>query len=142
MVCLEERALPLVIPNNTVHGNHGQYPDVPAHTDAFGSLLLESIDEALTDLLGRRAREAVYDYLERNCLVARNQLPNRLEPFLTLMDETFGKGSKTIGKVVAKRLYSKLEWEFIEVPGYELIEYVEAARTRIGRELVNHTKHP
>jgi hypothetical protein len=112
---------------------------VPAHTDAFSALLLESIDEALTDLLGRRAREAVYDYLERNCLVARNELPTRLEAFVTLLDDTFGKGGKTIGRVVAKRLHSKLEWEFIEVPGYGLVDYVEAVRARIGRELVKQT---
>lgn len=115
---------------------------MPAHTDAFGSLVLESIDEALTDLLGRRAREAIYDYLERNCLVAIGELPNRLDAFLTLLDDTFGKGSKTIGKVVAKRLYSKLEWDFTEIPGYALTDYVQAARTRIAREVVKHANHP
>lgn len=122
-----------------MRGNEGNCVGVPAHTDAFSALLLESIDEALTDLLGRRAREAVYDYLERNCLVARNELPTRLEAFVTLLDDTFGKGSKTIGRVVAKRLYSKLEWEFIEVPGYGLVGYVEAVKARIGRELVKQT---
>ena len=139
MVSIEERALRAGL--TTLRGNQGHCAGVPAHTDAFSALLLESIDEALTDLLGRRAREAVYDYLERNCLVARNELPTRLEAFLTLLDDTFGKGSKTIGRVVARRLYSKLEWEFIEVAGYELVDYVEAVKTRIGRELVKQTTH-
>jgi len=139
MVSIEERALRAGL--TTLRGNQGHCAGVPAHTDAFSALLLESIDEALTDLLGRRAREAVYDYLERNCLVARNELPTRLEAFLTLLDDTFGKGSKTIGRVVARRLYSKLEWEFIEVPGYELVDYVEAVKARIGRELVKQTTH-
>jgi len=139
MVCLGERALRPGL--TTLRGNEGHCVGVPAHTDAFSALLLEAIDEALTDLLGRRAREAVYDYLERNCLVARNELPTRLEAFLTLLDDTFGKGSKTIGRVVARRLYSKLAWEFIEVPGYELVDYVEAVKARIGRELVKQTTH-
>ena len=137
MVSIEERALRPGL--TTLRGNEGHCVGVPAHTDAFSALLLEAIDEALTDLLGRRAREAVYDYLERNCLVARNELPTRLEAFLTLLDDTFGKGSKTIGRVVARRLYSKLEWEFIEVPGYELVDYVEAVKARISRELVKQT---
>jgi len=137
MVSIEERALRAGL--TTLRGNQGHCAGVPAHTDAFSALLLESIDEALTDLLGRRAREAVYDYLERNCLVARNELPTRLEAFLTLLDDTFGKGSKTIGRVVARRLYSKLEWEFIEVAGYELVDYVEAVKARISRELVKQT---
>ena len=139
MVSIEERALRAGL--TTLRGNQGHCAGVPAHTDAFSALLLESIDEALTDLLGRRAREAVYDYLERNCLVARNELPTRLEAFLTLLDDTFGKGSKTIGRVVARRLYSKLEWEFIEVAGYELVDYVEAVKARISRELVKQTTH-
>src|SRR3989337_4273345 len=132
MVSIEER--PLRAGVTTVRGNQGHCAGVPAHTDAFSALLLESIDEALTDLLGRRAREAVYDYLERNCLVARNELPTRLEAFLTLLDDTFGKGSKTIGRVVARRLYSKLEREFIEVAGDELVGYVGAVKTRNGSE--------
>lgn len=137
MVCIGERALRPGL--TTLRGNEGNCVEVSAHTDAFSALLLESIDEALTDLLGRKAREAVYDYLERNCLVARNELPARLEAFVTLLDDTFGKGSKTIGRVVAKRLHSKLEWEFVEVPGYGLVDYVEAVKARIGRELVKQT---
>ena len=139
MVCREERALrPLL--STPLNGPRGEL--VPAHTDAFGSLVLESIDEALTDLLGRRAREAIYDYLERNSLVAINELPNRLEVFLKLLDDTFGKGSKTIGKVVAKKLYSKLEWDFAEIPGYALTDYVQTARARVAREIVKQANHP
>lgn len=138
MACRDERALrPLL--SSALNDPQGQF--VPAHTDAFGSLVLESIDEALTDLLGRRAREAIYDYLERNSLVATNELPNRLEVFMTLLEDTFGKGSKTIGKVVAKKLYSKLEWDFSEISGYELTDYVQAARTRIAREVVHQANH-
>lgn len=139
LVCIEERALRAG--SMKILSGMGQCLGSPDQVDAFGGLLLESIDEALTDLLGRRAREAVYDYLERNRLVARNELPSRLDVFLRMLDDTFGKGSKTIGKVVAKKLYSKLEWEFTEVPGYELVDYVESARARVGREIVNKAKH-
>jgi len=101
-------------------------------TDQIDALLLESMDEALTDLLGRRTREAVYDYLERNCLVARNEIPERLDDFSKLLIETFGKGGRTIGKVIAKRLYTKLGWEFVDVHSYELVDYVMAARRRLA----------
>jgi hypothetical protein len=107
----------------------------------FGDLLLEAIDETLADLLGRRTRDAIYDHLERNHLVARSEVPDQLQALLTLLDETFGRGSKTIGKVIARKLFSKLEWEFSDVPGYELPDYVEAVKVRISREVLNHTKH-
>jgi hypothetical protein len=102
LVCLEERALQAGVRN--MPDGKGHYVASSVQTSPFGDLLLESIDEALTDLLGGRAREAVYDHLERNCLVARNELSSKLGTFLTLLDDTFGKGGKTIGKVVARKL--------------------------------------
>lgn len=109
-----------------------------APMDPVDTLLVESMDEALTDLLGRRAREAIYDHLERNRLIARNEIPDRLCDFLRLLDETFGKGSRTIGKVIAKKLYAKLGWGFVEISSYGLEDYLEAAKERAGKGLINH----
>jgi hypothetical protein len=103
-------------------------------SDSMDLLLLESIDEVLTDLLGRRTREAIYDYLARNRLIARSEVPKRLDDFFNLMHETFGKGATTIGRVIAKRLYAKLGWEFADLPSFELTDYVDAAKSRLERE--------
>jgi len=138
LVCVGERATRSSL--GGLIGDGGNALHLPAHTNQFGALLLESIDEALTDLLGRRAREAIYDHLERDHRVARNELPDQIETFVELLQETFGRGGKTIGKVVARRLFSKLDWEFNEIPGYDLGEYVETARERIGREIVSQAK--
>jgi hypothetical protein len=110
--------------------------------DSIERLLLESMDEALADLLGRRTREAVYDYLERNRLIARSEIPKRLDDLFKLLNETFGKGATTIGKVIAKRLYAKLGWEFVELPAYALTDYVEAAKVRLERELASKPNSP
>jgi hypothetical protein len=112
-----------------------------APMDAIDHLLVESMDEALTGLLGKRAREAVFEHLERNCLLTREEIPNRLADFFALMDETFGKGSKTIAKVIAKRLYAKLGWEYVEIPSYEFEDYVRVARDRLDREKAAHSNH-
>ena len=138
MVCVEERAMKSSLGKLPIEG--ADLAQFPAQMHNFGALLLESIDETLSDLLGKRTREAIYDHLERDHLVARSDIPDQLEALLDLLDETFGKGSKTIGKVVARKLSSKLEWEFNEVPGYELTDYVEAVKARIGRQILNQTK--
>jgi hypothetical protein len=96
-------------------------------------LILESIDETLGDLLGRRAREAVYDHLERNCFIARSEIPRCLDDFFSVLETTFGKGSKTIGKVIAKRIYAKLGWEFTEVPNLEFKDYLGMIKGRLER---------
>ena len=112
-----------------------------APMDAIDNLLVESMDEALTGLLGKRAREAVFEHLERNCLLTREEIPNRLGDFFALMDETFGKGGKTIARVIAKRLYTKLGWEYVEIPSYEFEDYVRVARDRLDRETAANSIH-
>jgi hypothetical protein len=111
-----------------------------AHTNPVSIPLLESIDEALTDLLGSRTREAVYDYLERNCSLARNEIPTRLDDFFRLLNETFGKGGSTIGKVIAKKLYARLGWEFVEIQSYGLIDYIDTVRGRLEKEAKGSTR--
>jgi hypothetical protein len=109
--------------------------------NAIDHLLVESMDEALTGLLGKRARQAIFEHLERNCLLPREEIPNRLADFFGLMDETFGKGGKTIARVIAKRLYTKLGWEFVETPSYEFEDYIKVARDRLDRESAAHSNH-
>ena len=103
-------------------------------------LLVESIDEVLIGLLGRKTREAIYDYIERNYYFNRENLPKNLHKFFELLDRTFGKGSKTIGNAIIKKLFEKLKWEFAEIPGFEFFDYLEAARARIARELIEQAK--
>jgi hypothetical protein len=106
----------------------------------LNDLLNDSIDETLHNLIGRRGSEAVYDYLERNFAISRDKIPNNLEKFNALLDETFGRGSKTIGKAIVRKLFEKLSWNFVEVPGFEFSDYLEAVRARIARELVQKAK--
>jgi hypothetical protein len=99
-------------------------------------LLLEAIDQALGDLLGRRAREAIYDHLERKCYMAREEMPQRLGEFCDILHVNFGKGGSTIERTIAKRFYSKLEKKFIDYPGYGLVDYVEKASFESGQRTV------
>jgi len=115
-----------------------------ANTDpkprTLDSLLGESIDQVLDDLLGRKAKEAVYDYLERNCSLARDDIPQNTEKFFNLTEETFGKGSMTIAHCISERLWGKLGWEFEDIHGFEFSDYLEMARARVGREVVEKAK--
>lgn len=101
--------------------------------DNLDALILESVDETLGDLLGRKAREAVYDYLERNHFMARSEIPKCLDEFFSALERTFGKGSKTIGRVIAKKLYVRLGLEFNELPNTECVDYVELAKAKLEK---------
>jgi hypothetical protein len=108
--------------------------------ESLDDLLLECINEVLVDLLGRRSREAIYDCLERSQGLARTDIPQHMSLFIQLLDETFGKASRTIWKAIVKRMYDKLEWKFNDNPAYGFIDYMEEIRAKITRALIDHAR--
>lgn len=95
-------------------------------------LLSDSICEALTDLIGSRTREAIYEYMERKHSVRRNEIPEHLDSLFTLFERTFGrKGKKVIGRIIAEKVYAKLDWEFESLPSLEFADYMERIKTKI-----------
>jgi hypothetical protein len=71
-------------------------------------LLIESLDEVLDNLLGRRVRDSFYDHLERTYYIGREDVPKRLGDFILILERTFGKSGKTIERTLARRLCAKL----------------------------------
>jgi hypothetical protein len=90
----------------------------------------DSIDEALTDLFSDEVRTAFYTYLEKGFSIPREEIPVRINDLESAMEKTFGLSSRTIGKVIARKLYKKLGLAFGENSGDGFEEYVLAARTK------------
>ena len=103
--------------------------------DEVRELLSESIHETLTELLGRRVRESVYDYLERKHSVARNEIPEHLDELFNLLEQYFGvRGMNVIGRAIAKRICLKMNWEFTPIPKFEFADYVRTIKARIAQD--------
>jgi hypothetical protein len=99
------------------------------------NILSECISEALTDVLGSRAREAIYGYMERKHCVSRNEIPEHLDSLFSLFEDTFGVGGKkVIGRIIAKKVYAKLDWKFEPSPNLEFADYMERIKTKITGE--------
>jgi hypothetical protein len=105
----------------------------------FNRFFIEALDESLGSVLGETVRLTVYDALEKHCSIARNQIPERPDDFALALERCFGVApSKTIGKVIAKRLYFKLELVFVDEAGWRLPDYVrEAKRKMNGVRMLN-----
>jgi hypothetical protein len=74
----------------------------------------------------------IFDYLE--CAIHHDEIPTQPAKFSALLEEISGKAAKVIGRAAIRRLYAKLGWEFYEIHGFEVVDYVNAARTRLRRE--------
>jgi len=106
-----------------------------ARSLAFDDLLLESVDEVFTGLLGEHTKEAIYIYLESKYYLKRDQIPSQPDRFLTALCEMSGKGGRTMGRAMMKRLFEKLGWQFHDIEGFEPIDYLEAAKLRLRNGL-------
>ena len=98
----------------------------------FNDALVESIDETISTLLSRQVVEALYCHLDTTYSISKAEIPYRIETVFAALEKTFGPmSSKTIGKVIAKRLYGKLGLAFADNHDKTLQEYVEEAKIKL-----------
>jgi hypothetical protein len=91
----------------------------------------------LTDLLGTRAREAIFDYMERNHSTSRTEIADHLNEFFWLLENLFGvTGRRVVARAIAKKMYSKLDWEFCTVAHFEFAQYLQAMRNRLANDIL------
>jgi len=105
-----------------------------ASTGNFDQLLIESVDQALSDLLGDRTRNQIYDFICARYNYGREEIPERIEDFYAFLENTFASGSKTVGRTIIRRLFARLGYEYVNVPGFEFFDYLEAVRARVARD--------
>ena len=116
------------------NGSHATGPEVTGSSkDEFEHLFDECVEQALTDLLGPKVREALLDYLERHDRIARDDLLTHPQELTTLLERTFGKGATTIAKYIIRKLHATLDWEHYENSHFDFRLQLEKARTRWER---------
>ena len=100
----------------------------------FNNILVESIDETITNLLSPQAANAIYSHLEKVHCITKDEIPYRLDTLFSMVENTLGTpSSKTLSKAVAKKLYTKLDLNFPKHngPSLTLGEYVEEAKVKL-----------
>ncbi|MGP8069565.1 MAG: hypothetical protein ACLP5V_06710 [Candidatus Bathyarchaeia archaeon] len=100
-------------------------------------ILLDNTDTVLTEVLGCKVREAIYDNLARQFSLTREEIPAHLDEFSDLLKETFGRGAATLERRIASKLYVALGLEFVDVPNFGLKEHVE-----LIRRIIEQSKRP
>jgi hypothetical protein len=101
--------------------------------------LVDSIDTVLTEMLGTRTRELIYDHLARECALAKEEVPTHLEEFFAAMEEGLGEPAAMVEGCIIRRFYSTLGWEFMDVPGFGLSQHVELIKGIVARAQRMHS---
>ncbi len=106
----------------------------PTNQKSNGQILLEVIDESLHELFSPRAREALYDHLERNYAIGRDDIPKHLDQFSSVLRKNFGRSGRTIERRIEKKYCEKTGKEFHDGADYLLSDYVESNPKSPGTE--------
>jgi len=108
-----------------------QNRDTVAHE--FNELLTKAVEEAMSEVLGAKAASSIFYYLETYHSLKREELPDNLSIFFSVLEKMFGTGGRTIGRAVVRKLYVKLALEFVEKPDKELTDYIAEAMKQLAK---------
>ncbi len=106
---------------------------------SISTLLSESIEAVLGNLLGDRGKQAVYLSLERQGL-ERHRIPEHLSSFEVFLEDNFGRAGGVIERQIAKRFYRVLGLDMVEVPYLGLTDYVDIAFRRASSDHASHVR--
>ena len=92
-----------------------------------------AIDETISNLLGERILESLYEHLTKEHDLPPDKLPYQLNTFIEVLDKVFGAaGSRTIGWAIARDFYSKIGLRFVHNESFRLQDYLEQAKKTIS----------
>jgi hypothetical protein len=79
---------------------------------AFDTIVLETIDEVFS-CLGNSCKKAIYHYIETECAIPRNAIPNHANELSNALQNLFGPGAGLIEIEIMKRLSRRVpEFKF------------------------------
>jgi len=94
------------------------------------NLLLGVVDETMRQVFKEEGAKVIYEYLENNSHLKREEIVEKPEVFSVGLERLLGSGAPVIEKLILKNLYSKLELEFREKEGYKFSDYIRELRER------------
>jgi len=87
--------------------------------ERFGELLFEAMDYTIRLVFGESASELIYRFIERQVLLKREEVGEKIEVFYSYLDKLLGsEGARVIQSASLKRLCTKLRREYEEMETY------------------------
>jgi len=97
----------------------------------FEKILLETIDESMVQVFGNTSTGVIYNFIEGNHDLKKEDIPENLEIFSSILEKMFGFGATFLEKLVLKKLYMKLGLKYEEKEGYKFLDYIKELKSRV-----------
>jgi len=93
--------------------------------EEFKKLLSQTIDENLKQIFRETATHIIYQFLENNYSLKREEIPEKLETFMEGLQEFFRSGAHMIEQSILKDLHVKLGLKYKSREDYRFIDYID-----------------
>jgi hypothetical protein len=97
----------------------------------FDNILVESVDEAIAEVLGRKISPELEQYLQAFLGFSYRNIDN-IEVLFSSLTHTYGLFGSAVPKLVVKKMYEKAKVPFYEVAGTPMIQYVYDLRRNLA----------
>ena len=94
----------------------------------FEDIFLEAVDESLS-IIGESAKNTVYAYLKNTFKMNRQEIPHRMDEYVTAIENIFGTGAKIIQIQTMKNLYKKVRYQIKQYPNSKNLTFIEYIST-------------
>ena len=101
--------------------------------ETLDDLLINMVDETLKRVFKKAGTKVIYDFLEINSHLKREEIPAKPEVFSAGLQRLLGSGAPVIEKLIFKNLYRKLELKIAEKEGYEFSDHIKELRKGCSR---------
>jgi len=91
----------------------------------FNDWVVESVDEAIRDVLGPEITDKLWNHFQGLLGITREEIPYRLPSLFQYLNATLGIGGATLSLVIVKKLYAKAKVPLNYAPSRPLAEYID-----------------
>ncbi len=99
--------------------------------EKFDKLLLKIIDEELKHIFGEAATSIIYNHLEVNHSLKREEIPEKLEGFTRGLEEFLGSGAQVAEKMTLQKLSSCSGVQCKVKEDYSFVDYVTEIKAKL-----------
>ena len=94
-------------------------------------LLIKCVDGALKEIFGEAGARIIYDYLQDNHSLKREEIPKRLEDFERGLEKILSSGAWVMERVALKNLYSDFGLEYRNKVNCTFVDHVAQLKTQL-----------
>ncbi len=94
------------------------------------TMLLESMDEGLEEVLGESAKESFFSYVKMKSNIEEDVIHMDLETFSKCLEDIFGEAALLIETLIVKRFSEGARVQYVEKPAFSFKDYIEDVEKR------------